>query len=308
MDFWVGLTDKSWFQHLAQLCPDELNFWRPSGRKFGAVPAGAPFLFKLHSPDNYIVGGGSFVRAERLPLTLAWDAFGEKNGAPSLSALRRLIQGHRGDEDINPEIGCIILNAPFFFPREHWIPAPQDWQPRWIGKTYSTNELTGLGLWKQVSATMPFARVAPEVTRELLEVGVAERPLGRQYLATARFGQGAFRVQVLGAYHHQCAATGERALPTLQAAHIKPYADGGPSRTHNGLTLRADLHALFDQGYVTVTPELRVEVSHRIKQDFDNGQDYYPLHGRRLLVLPNALEDRPRREFLEWHNEKVYLA
>ncbi|MEX0680807.1 MAG: hypothetical protein WD097_05450 [Balneolales bacterium] len=36
-------------------------------------------MFKLHSPNNFITGGGFFVLHSLLPLTLAWDAFGEKN-------------------------------------------------------------------------------------------------------------------------------------------------------------------------------------------------------------------------------------
>ena len=31
MKFWVGITDKEWFQFLSQLQPDELNFWQPGG-------------------------------------------------------------------------------------------------------------------------------------------------------------------------------------------------------------------------------------------------------------------------------------
>ena len=38
---------------------DEVNFWQPSGgRRFHALEPGEPFLFKLHYPENAIVGGG----------------------------------------------------------------------------------------------------------------------------------------------------------------------------------------------------------------------------------------------------------
>ncbi len=30
MKLWVGVTDKSWFEQLAALAPDEVNFWQPS--------------------------------------------------------------------------------------------------------------------------------------------------------------------------------------------------------------------------------------------------------------------------------------
>ena len=60
-------------------------------------------------------------------------------------------------------------------------------------------------------------------------------------------------------------------------------------------------------GYVTVTPEYRVEVSPRLKLDYDNGHSYYPLHGSRVS-LPTAPEDAPAPDYLRWHNEQVYRA
>ena len=78
MQFFIAVTDNSWFDFLSKLQPDEVNFWRPSGQSFKSIEPGAPFLFKLHSPLNYIVGGGYFVRSEALPLSLAWNAFREK--------------------------------------------------------------------------------------------------------------------------------------------------------------------------------------------------------------------------------------
>ena len=61
MKFWVGVIDNKGFEFLAEQRPDEVNFWQPSGtRSFQAIEPGAPFLFKLHSPQNSIVGGGLF--------------------------------------------------------------------------------------------------------------------------------------------------------------------------------------------------------------------------------------------------------
>ncbi|MFO8071275.1 MAG: HNH endonuclease [Polyangia bacterium] len=75
----------------------------------------------------------------------------------------------------------------------------------------------------------------------------------------------------------------------------------------NGLLLRSDLHTLFDRGYVTVDPELRLLVSNRIKEEFENGRDYYALHGRELNA-PRNPGWRPAARNLEWHNEGVYLG
>jgi putative restriction endonuclease len=51
----VGVTDNDWFRFLRARHPDEVNFWQPSGSStFQALEPGQPFLFKLHSPLNFI--------------------------------------------------------------------------------------------------------------------------------------------------------------------------------------------------------------------------------------------------------------
>ena len=102
MKIWVGITDEDWFNRLSMLRPDEVNFWQPSGsRNFRALQSGEPFLFKLHSPKNCIVGGGHFVRYSALPASLAWDAFGEKNGVASLDDLLTRIRRYRRSAILN---------------------------------------------------------------------------------------------------------------------------------------------------------------------------------------------------------------
>jgi len=99
--------------------------------------------------------------------------------------------------------------------------------------------------------------------------------------------------------------THERTLPALEAAHIRPYGDGGEHEAKNGLLLRRDIHSLFDSGYVTVTPENHFEVSRRIREEFDNGRHYYELHGR-SISLPADEGARPDPAFLRWHNENRF--
>ena len=94
-------------------------------------------------------------------------------------------------------------------------------------------------------------------------------------------------------------------LPALEAAHIRPYGDGGAHETSNGLLLRRDIHSLFDAGYVTVTPDLHFEVSDRIKEEFENGRDYYALHGHPIHV-PGEAAHKPERALLRWHNENCF--
>ncbi len=137
--------------------------------------------------------------------------------------------------------------------------------------------------------------------------GVAEPQsrFGGPQLIRPRLGQGAFRVLVTDTYERRCAVTKERTLPALEAAHIRPYGDGGEHEASNGLLFRRDIHSLFDAGYVTVSPDMRFEVSRRIKEEFDNGRHYYELHGQRIF-LPADPARRPNADALKWHNESTY--
>jgi putative restriction endonuclease len=303
VNLFVGVTDQDWFDFLSIRQVEEVNFWAPSGRtNFRALRPGELFLFKLHSPNNFIVGGGVFSHASRLPLSIAWEAFGEKNGVASSSEMRRRIGRYRTDADprIDPTIGCRILTRPFFWPRELWIPVPASWSSNIVvGRGYSTDEADGAYLWREVIARSNFAEAAV--------VGSASGRYGSPVLVRPRLGQGAFRVLVTDAYDRRCAVSGERTLPILDAAHIRAYADGGEHEGSNGILLRTDIHKLFDLGYATVDEDSRFVVSGRLKADFDNGKHYYDLHGSHLRppVLPNTM---PSPDTLRWHRENRFLG
>lgn len=112
---------------------------------------------------------------------------------------------------------------------------------------------------------------------------------------------------VTDGYQRRCAFSGERTLPALDAAHIKPYTLEQNHSVTNGILLRKDIHALFDSGYITVSPEYRIEVSRRIKEEFENGRDYYRFHGTEMRI-PVGPDMKPDASALEWHNERVFLG
>jgi len=303
MIFWVGITDDDWFAYLSSIKPDEVNFWQPGPTPPRKMEPGTLFLFKLHSPHNFVVGGGYFVRFTVLPCFLAWEAFGEKNGVTSLQELiDRMTHYRHSQQTSGSEIGCNILVEPFFFPEEDWIPIPENWSPPiQRGLTYDTNNKYGAELWQAVQQ-----RITHNVTsREEVEDIDTER-YGNEYLMRARLGQGSFRILVTDAYHRRCAVTNEKTLPALEAAHIKSYSKSGPHRTSNGLLLRADIHRLFDDGYVTLDPDLRFLVSERVREQFENGREYYRFNGAKLQNLPDSINDLPSKEFIKWHNEQRF--
>jgi putative restriction endonuclease len=306
MEFWVGVTDNNWYEFLANLKPNEVNFWQPSG-----TPAFKKqlelFLFKLHSPLNYIVGGGYFITYTNLPISLAWETFGEKNGVASYVELRNIIlaykKSHGRSLESDPDIGCSVLAQPFFFERENWIPIPEDWKSNIVrGKTYNTQSAIGKKLWEDVQNRLTEENKILREFDPLSEKQESTNRYGSEYLTRARIGQGSFQVLVTNAYHRRCSMTGEKTLPALEAAHIQSYSENGPHKISNGLLLRADIHRLFDKHYITITTDLKIEVSKLIHEKFENGKDYYKLHGKELAILPINSNDLPSRQYIEWHN------
>jgi len=234
---------------------------------------------------------------------MAWEAFAEKNGARTLKEMRIRIEKYRRTvprptEDY--EIGCILLEQPFFLPRNQWIPSPNDWSHNIVrGKGYDTTIGEGKRVWDVVLLHLHTAAV-PIVTEE-------RRRFGDPILVTPRLGQGSFRIMVTDAYKRRCAVTNERTLPALEAAHIKPYMENGPHDVRNGILFRSDIHRLFDIGYVTVSEDYRFEVSRRIREEFENGRDYYALQGKHIS-LPSSKDTWPDKTFIEWHQENAYSA
>ena len=198
------------------------------------------------------------------------------------------------------DIGCVLLQSPFFFPQEEWIPA-SDWPPSIMrGKGYDTSEVRGNEIWIQVQDRLTQLKVAAPALEE-------DHRTGTPQIVLPRLAQGLFRVHVTDAYNRRCAFTGSPVLHVLDAAHIKPFAQSGPNSIHNGILLRQDVHTLFDRGYITITPEYRTEVSKRIKEEFKNGHEYYSAHGAKIR-LPEDPHALPDPKFLRWHNDNAFIG
>lgn len=105
--------------------------------------------------------------------------------------------------------------------------------------------------------------------------------------------------------------TGEHSLPALDAAHIVPYGEDAAGHTlEDGLLLRADVHRLFDRGYVTVTGDYEFRVSRRLQDDYANGKVYYELERElkgRTIWTPDAPYPKPDRERLERRATERFL-
>jgi len=302
VNLFISNTDNRWFDFLNQRAPlQEVNFWQPSATNFRAVTAGEFFVFRLKAPRNAIGGFGVLSSAILLPIQFAWDAFGEGNGVSSLGEFIRYIQEYRKDQCVTAQtvIGCRVLTQPIFLDEHLWWELPRSWSKNIVGgKTYSTSSAEGQALWMKLDHMLAANQVAP---------GMAEGATryGGPQLIRPRLGQGSFRVSVIEAYNRQCALTDGRVLPALEAAHIKPYKEGGQHVRSNGILLRRDIHSVFDAGYAMIDERYRFVVSERVKTVFNNGSEYRKLHGKQLR-LPKKTADHPDRTALQWHAENRF--
>jgi putative restriction endonuclease len=302
----IANTDNDWFDFLS-LEPrvTEVNFWWPGKTNVRAIVPGELLVFRLKSPRNKIGGFGVFSSHSLLPLQLAWETFGRANGAPSFESLRSRIADLRADNSALPstDIGSTVLVEPVFLPEHLWLDLPLSWAPTGIqrGKVYSTDDTEGMDLWNRLQE-------AAQMSTVHVPLGFAE--IGPRYgyptLITPRLGQGAFRIAVTEAYGRQCAVSEGKVLPALDAAHIKPYGEGGHHIKSNGILMRKDIHSVFDAGYVTIDQSYRFSVSPKIKDVFKNGEEYRRLDGK-LLRLPQRRSDWPDPDLLRWHNDFRFL-
>jgi len=308
MRIYVGVTDGDWYRFLSDR-PDltEANFWRPSGgSNFRALKPGEPFFFKTHHPHNRVVGGGFFESFEPLPLSTAWEIFQEANGTISLNRMREHISHYRkqpiSDEE-DPIIGCILLRDTCFF--DPPAAAPPNFASNIVqGKTYDLNHDPNADYFHHLIARLVNEKKAEETPTEAWH---RDNPvLGDPRFVPQRLGQRAFQAVVLNAYRHQCAITGSRIRPALQAAHIRPVKDGGLHRLDNGLLLRSDVHTLFDRGYLGIDADYRLRVSTRLREEFNAGDEFYQRDGSKI-GLPENKRDYPDPDALKWHLREVFI-
>ena len=102
-----------------------------------------------------------------------------------------------GDVRGDPEIGCNILNGPFFFDEADWIPVPEGWAPNIVrGRTFDTANNEGMHLWDAVAERLGRTGASGHVMDEPARYGA-------DYLARARLGQRAFPGVITDAFHRR---------------------------------------------------------------------------------------------------------
>ncbi len=116
---------------------------------------------------------------------------------------------------------------------------------------------------------------AEEEVARLIRLGkIASRP-----------NQALFRATLREAYGSKCAVTGCSTPEVLEAAHVRIEEGVDFNGLKNGILLRADIHALFDAGLITLTEDgMRIQVRHELLSDptyrfLDGKPVLQPSHG-----------------------------
>lgn len=295
---YVAVTDPTWLHRLREIGAREVNFWQPRPAPLKQLP-GTPWIFKVRG-SSAVAGMGVFSYHTVVPAGIAWSTFGHANGVRDYPEFVQRLRSLRHDEGGDDLVGCVVLEQVSILNPTDYIRAPADWKVNTVrGEYYDLEVGEGRRIFTELTAAA--AQPAFSYLQEA-PGGFYEESSRRQ-----RRGQGAFRLMVMDAYGRRCAITGERTLPALEAAHIRPFADSPIHSVQNGILMRSDLHDLFDQGYVTVTPDLNFRVSSRIRDEFHNGIIYYALDGSTIRI-PERAEAQPDRSALEWHASQIYLG
>jgi putative restriction endonuclease len=121
-----------------------------------------------------------------------------------------------------------------------------------------------------------------------------------------RVHQARFRGRVLPAYRDQCAVCRLKELRLLDAAHIiGDVEDAGSATISNGLSLCTIHHRAFDNDLVGISPDYRVEVSRRLREDEDGPMlDLLKGFHEQPIVVPSRRAWIPDRERLALRYER----
>lgn len=133
----------------------------------------------------------------------------------------------------------------------------------------------------------------------------------RDQIVRVRRGQDLFRQAVLTSYYNRCCITGLSERKLLIASHIKPWSacDVKTERTNpsNGLCLNAFHDRAFDQGYITIDCDYKIQVSSQLLNApmDEEMKDWIKFYNHRKIELPEKFA--PSKEFLQYHNDVIFI-
>lgn len=117
-----------------------------------------------------------------------------------------------------------------------------------------------------------------------------------------------FRIRLLGVYRNTCAMTQMHIDPPgriLQACHIERHAKSGINSARNGIILSANMHAAFDQWYVSIDKGYKIIVNEKLFEESSGKYNLIDLQGK-PLYLPSDEKYWPAQKHLEEHRQEFF--
>jgi putative restriction endonuclease len=286
----IAPTDIDWFQFLKQrLNFSAINFWTDRPWNPRRINEGDKFYFLLKAPIRKIGGYANFVYYENLTIEEAWQKFGRGNGVNSLYELGVKATGEL-EPDFTTEIGCLVLENPVFLEIEDYF------HPTEYNLSFS-NQISKLKYYSQLNQ-INFASDYKQVGFSFASFNSKEN---YEFKESSRVkGQSKFRQSLTKFYNQQGAISGETCLTILDAVHINPHINENKNHIKNGVLLRSDLHKLFDEGLLTITPDYKVVIADELATS-----DYYK-YNHQQINLPEATTLYPSQQLLKFHNQYIF--
>jgi predicted restriction endonuclease len=143
------------------------------------------------------------------------------------------------------------------------------------------------------------------------EVGAVSQFTGeteRARLVNIRVAQRFFRRAVLASYDRRCCITGIAVPELLIASHIVSWKSSVDHRANpcNGLCLSRLHHGAFDKGLITIAADLRLVVSHRLKDEFVNAVVRSCFHEYEGKKISRPSRFSPDLSLLDTHRNTVF--
>ncbi|MCL2414915.1 MAG: HNH endonuclease [Bacteroidales bacterium] len=145
---------------------------------------------------------------------------------------------------------------------------------------------------------------------ESLGIDLYDIPMGkeREQIVKTRVNQSFFRSTVLSSYNQKCCITGLSIPNFLVASHIVPWKKDEKNRLNpqNGLCLNSIHDKAFDQGFITITTDYKVQVSKYFNDYIDENAviDLFLKYDKQSIILPDRF--LPTKEFIEWHHDNIF--
>ncbi|MBS1625632.1 MAG: HNH endonuclease [Bacteroidetes bacterium] len=146
----------------------------------------------------------------------------------------------------------------------------------------------------------PIERFVEEADFEIREGKDKER------LTRVKVNQAFFRSMVLATYDYSCCITGIKNIELLVGSHIVPWNEDKDNRLNprNGLCLNSLHDKAFDRHLLSITTNLEVILSKRLKKNKKNdfiASNFLEVEGKQIQLPKKFLPDE---KFLDHHYQK----